>query len=135
MQALIRDNAVSMYPYTFAQLMRDNPQTSFPSTPTTELLEYFGVYEVGPVDPPPYESATHRIEEGLPALLPGGWAQTWVVIALTLEELAAQAAVRDEQRRKAYEQESDPLFFKWQRGEATQQQWLDKVAEIKAAYQ
>jgi hypothetical protein len=35
-------------------------------------------------------------------------------------------------RRKAYQDESDPLFFKWQRGEATQQEWLDKVAEIKA---
>jgi hypothetical protein len=33
-----------------------------------------------------------------------------------------------------YTSESDPLFFKWQRGEATQQEWLDKVAEIKARY-
>lgn len=37
-----------------------------------------------------------------------------------------------ELRLKAYEQESDPIFFKWQRGEATQQEWLDKIAEIKA---
>jgi hypothetical protein len=34
----------------------------------------------------------------------------------------------------AYRVESDPLFFKAQRGEATQQEWLDKVAEIKARY-
>lgn len=37
-------------------------------------------------------------------------------------------------RQEAYTKESDPLYFKWQRGEATQQQWLDKVAEIKARY-
>ena len=37
-------------------------------------------------------------------------------------------------RRVAYASESDPLFFKAQRGEATQQEWLDKVAEIKARW-
>lgn len=37
-------------------------------------------------------------------------------------------------RRAAYEKESDPLFFLYQRGEATQQQWLDKIAEIKQRY-
>lgn len=36
-----------------------------------------------------------------------------------------------ELRRSAYQLESDPLFFKWQRGEATKQEWLDKVQEIK----
>lgn len=38
------------------------------------------------------------------------------------------------QRAEAYRTESDPLFFKAQRGEATQQEWLDKVAEIQARY-
>lgn len=37
-------------------------------------------------------------------------------------------------RRAAYTAESDPLFFKSQRGEATVQEWQDKVAEIKARY-
>jgi len=37
-------------------------------------------------------------------------------------------------RHAAYVAESDPLFFKWQRGEATQQEWLDKIAEIKARW-
>lgn len=37
-------------------------------------------------------------------------------------------------RRAAYEGEADPLYFKSQRGEATIQEWLDKVAEIKARY-
>lgn len=36
--------------------------------------------------------------------------------------------------RAAYEAESDPLFFQWQRGEATQQEWLDKIAEIKSRF-
>ena len=33
-------------------------------------------------------------------------------------------------RATAYKQESDPIFFKWQRAEATQQEWLDKIADI-----
>ena len=37
-------------------------------------------------------------------------------------------------RRNAYQKESDPLFLKWQRGEATEQEWLDKIEEIKERF-
>jgi hypothetical protein len=37
-------------------------------------------------------------------------------------------------RRAAYQAEADPLFFKWQRGESTEQEWLGKIAEIKARF-
>ncbi|MFO0447955.1 MAG: hypothetical protein ACK52I_04575, partial [Pseudomonadota bacterium] len=37
-------------------------------------------------------------------------------------------------RYAAYVKESDPLFFKWQRGEATKEDWLAKVEEIKARH-
>lgn len=37
-------------------------------------------------------------------------------------------------RKAAYAAESDPIFFMSQRGEANQQEWLDKVAEIKARW-
>ena len=37
-------------------------------------------------------------------------------------------------RAYAYKVESDPIFFKWQRGEATEQEWLDKVNEIKQRF-
>ena len=40
----------------------------------------------------------------------------------------------DAMRQTAYQQEADPIFFKWQRGEATEQQWLDKIADIRARY-
>ena len=39
-----------------------------------------------------------------------------------------------ESRLITYEQESDPIFFKWQRGEATQQEWLAKIEEIKQRF-
>lgn len=40
----------------------------------------------------------------------------------------------DARRQQAYQVEADPLFFKWQRGQATEQEWLDKIAEIKQRY-
>lgn len=42
---------------------------------------------------------------------------------------AVQAA-----RSSAYRNEADPIFFKSQRGEATSQEWLTKIAEIKTRY-
>jgi hypothetical protein len=37
-------------------------------------------------------------------------------------------------RQAAYQAEADPLYFGFQRGENTEQDWLDKVAEIRARY-
>lgn len=50
-----------------------------------------------------------------------------------VQQAQAQAAV-DAQRQSAYAAESDPLYFKWQRGEGTEQAWLDKIAEIQARF-
>lgn len=40
----------------------------------------------------------------------------------------------NKKRQLAYQSESDPLFFKYQAGEATEKEWLDKRNEIKARY-
>lgn len=34
-------------------------------------------------------------------------------------------------RLYAYEQTSDPIFFKWQRGDATEAEWREAVAKVK----
>jgi hypothetical protein len=124
--------------YSIAQLRRDNPQVSFSKDIPEPTLAEYSVYPLRPADQPNYDPATHRIEEGTPALIDGVWTQVWNVIALTAEEIAEQQAERaaqvEAQRADAYRNESDPLFFKSQRGEATHQEWLDKVAEIKARY-
>ncbi len=49
----------------------------------------------------------------------------------TQEEISSAVAGA---RQAAYWQESDPLFFKAQRGEAAMEEWLAKVAEIKARF-
>ena len=48
-------------------------------------------------------------------------------IAPTYQELS-------DLRSAAYRAEADPLFFKAQRGKATMDEWLAKVAEIKVRY-
>jgi hypothetical protein len=45
----------------------------------------------------------------------------------TVEEVEAA-------RRQAYQTDSDPLFFGWQRGENTEQDWLDAVQAVKDAH-
>jgi hypothetical protein len=47
---------------------------------------------------------------------------------------ALKAEQAEANRKAAYIAEADPLFFKAQRGEATMQEWQDKIAEIKARY-
>lgn len=49
-------------------------------------------------------------------------------------EAALPNKIAAENRAAAYKAEADPLFFKAQRGEATQQEWLDKVAEIQQRF-
>jgi len=45
-----------------------------------------------------------------------------------------QIAAVEAARRADYEATSDPLFFEWQRGDGTEQAWLDAVAAVKAAH-
>lgn len=37
-------------------------------------------------------------------------------------------------RQYAFQQEADPLFFKWQAGEGTEQEWQSKREEIRERY-
>ena len=43
-----------------------------------------------------------------------------------------QCAAVEQARLTAYEQQSDPVFFKWQRGDATETEWREAVAKVKA---
>ena len=43
-----------------------------------------------------------------------------------------QVAEVEAARLTAYEQQSDPIFFKWQRGDATELEWREAVAKVKA---
>lgn len=57
----------------------------------------------------------------------------------TLAEIdAARISVKKamvvEQRKAIYPSVSDPIFFEWQRGEKTEQDWLDAVQSVRDQY-
>ena len=142
---LIKVNGTDIvYPYALADLRVDNPNVSFPKNPSVELLSDFSVYEVVPTPQPDYDWVAYNLVEKSPEPMANPltniptYQQAWELVACTPEEIQENTAKynleQDKLSQRAYRDESDPIFFKWQRGEATEQEWLDKVAEIKALY-
>ena len=57
------------------------------------------------------------------------------LIKVDAAKVAAKKAAEAEANRKtAYQAEADPLFFKWQAGEATQAEWEAKREEIRQRF-
>lgn len=139
MHVLAPNQTVEKFPYSIVELRSDNPQVSFPANPSVETLASYNVFPV--VSTGAQHDPATQVAEQAGCLFNADrnrWETAWTVRDKTAEELQADADARaaqvEAQRAEAYRNESDPLFFKSQRGEATQQQWLDKVAEIKARY-
>jgi len=127
---LKNSNGVIVYPYSLEQLRQDNPDVSFPLNPSVEILNGFDVYECVAVEAPTL-TYKNTLAEDTPELIDGVWTQKWIVGNKSADEITG---IEKALRAEAYREESDPIFFKAQRGEATNQDWLDKVAEIKARY-
>jgi hypothetical protein len=123
----LNNNQIEQYPYSINQLKQDNAGTSFPDVIPETLLSEFNVYKVKATLPPENHFAKN-ISEDTPVNTNGEWIQTWKIEDKPLDEVEK---IKESFRAFAYQEESDPLFFKWQRDEATKQEWLDKVAEIK----
>jgi hypothetical protein len=118
--------------YSIEQLRKDNPGVSFPVVIPEDTLAEYSVFPVVETNPP-FTAATEVVEEsGFFQRYDGAWQQGWSIRPMTAAELQQLNDEWDEMRRRAYQQEADPLFFKWQRGEATKEEWLVKVAEIKS---
>jgi len=49
-------------------------------------------------------------------------------------EFDRQVKARDDALFLALQREADPLYLKSRRGEATEEEWVAKVAEVKARY-
>ena len=63
-------------------------------------------------------------------------APTDAEIAAEVARLQALEPIRiaEASRKAAYQTEADPLFFKWQAGEGTQEEWQAKREEIRQRY-
>ena len=153
----LNNGEVEKYPYSYGQLNADNPQTSFPTDMPDENLATWDVYPVKATQKPSVDH-TQNVTEGMPVRqktrnsdgtfkaddpeTPQNeaweWVQVWETTPASTDEIAEREAKQiaqiEKERANAYRNESDPLFFKWQRGESTEQEWLDKIAEIKTRY-
>lgn len=111
------------------------PNTSFGGEPNFSFLYENQCLPVS--DWLTYDPSFQRLAS-VPPYVRADVVYTVEVVALTQAELDNNTAAAIEaiktRRAEAYREESDPLFFKSQRGEVSHQQWLDKVAEIKARY-
>lgn len=43
-------------------------------------------------------------------------------------------AEQEQNRLKAYQEQSDPIFFLFQRGEATEEEWKEEIEKVKQQY-
>ena len=58
----------------------------------------------------------------------------WVDPAYIVQQNLAFNKEQSKKRQLEYTLYSDPIYFLWQRGQATEQEWLDEIAAIKFRY-
>jgi hypothetical protein len=70
--------------------------------------------------------------------VPDGYQRVSVVVGLGQNlaeaEKAAALEIAKNNRHAAYTAEADPLYFKWQAGEGSEEEWLAKRQEIRDRY-
>tara|TARA_R100000687_G_scaffold79897_1_gene74660 strand:+ start:292 stop:696 length:405 start_codon:yes stop_codon:yes gene_type:complete len=126
--AKIVDNTVVQYPYSFRDLKKDNPLTSFPRSIMDNVSErgVHGIVEVSEVRKP--KSETHNISEGSIALVSGTWTQVWDQAPKNDDELLDETLKR---RRKEYGSPENQLEHITENG---LESWQTFVAEVKARH-
>lgn len=91
MYAKIINGQVAQFPYTTAELRRDNPSTSFPQNITDELLAAYGVFAVVRAELPEFDAAYQKIIDGnSPVLIDGVWTVQRTVVEKSELEIAAE---------------------------------------------
>jgi len=72
--------------YSIGQLRRDNPNTSFPKSPSDERLADWGVYPYTVQDQPTVDYMTQTLTQTALAQVNGAWTQGWEVSNLSVED-------------------------------------------------
>jgi hypothetical protein len=74
--------------YSITQLRRDNPQTSFPSDPSDDLLMGYGVFAYTRPEIPVFDWFTETVTDGgFEQGDSGNWVQPYVVNPLSLDDI------------------------------------------------
>jgi hypothetical protein len=92
----LTNGVIEKYPYSIGELRRDNPQTSFPASPSKELLAEWGMFPVRSTPQPAHNELTTVLVEKQP-VDDNGWKQVWEIENLPQDQ--AEANVRSERNR------------------------------------
>lgn len=68
--------------YSIQRMKQDNPNVSFPSVLTDEILASYGVMPLTIIPIPDYDPLTHRVTQDAPVEINGAWVQAWSLEAL-----------------------------------------------------
>lgn len=95
--------------YTIGQLRKDNPNTSFPSRISEEVLNSYDVFSVVDADEPSIDNRTQTLSKNDQATnIDGTWTYEWAITNKSIEEIAEYdagfaAEVRSERDSKLKE--------------------------------
>jgi hypothetical protein len=90
-------NGVVYFPYTLAQLKKDNPNVSLPANLTEEDLAKFNVFPVQNGEHPAVDFLTEKLDQASPQLINGKWVEVWMVNRLPTD--VAELNVRTQRNR------------------------------------
>jgi hypothetical protein len=82
-------DAIVEWPYSYAQLRRDNPDVSFPREVDDAWLNANNIFKVTPSAQPAYD-LNKNVVEAQPQRINGEWVQVWAQVNATLEEIVAR---------------------------------------------
>lgn len=114
MYVLAPNQQVEKYPYSIAQLRKDNPNVSFPSTLSDEVLKIYNVFPVEASVQPAFDKLAYRLDSSIPHLQNGLWTQVWTTVLLSAEErqvlweqIKQDAVERTQQRLDSFAQSAN----------------------------
>ena len=100
MYVKVNNGSVVEYPFTTAQLQRENRNVSFPKNFHSDFISQYGVYSVTELEEPTYNPETENcVKDSTPTLIDGEWVLGWTVSNKTAEELAEIEQLADTETR------------------------------------
>jgi hypothetical protein len=111
MYVLTDSKTVIKFPYSFAELRKANPATSFPSSFSDKELAQWGVFPVLEKAPPTCDPATEEVKQVNPTLVSGKWTQTWSVTKVSPED--AEQRLKQQSAEMRYERNQRLTASDW----------------------
>ena len=85
--------------YSISQLKKDNPNVSFPSQLTSQILSSFDVFQVKTIAKLDFDNTTEKISKNGFKKQGADWVENWQVIDLSIEELNQKKQAKKAKRK------------------------------------